>query len=325
IASQHTVYTGTGDLADMQRAKNGKIYIVEAFASALNVIDAPDMAGSACNYVQGGQSIAPKSTLWSLPEFVSSSVAPIVPVTYTVSCGNASFTSYHPSQNVFCQSSSYSLTNVLWLFGDAAASGSLNASTALNPVHHFSSNGTYSVQMISYYTCGGGTDTLKLNVTITDIPPLTVLGNTNICIGENRTYTASGADSYSWSSGATTQSVLLNPTVNSVYTVSGTSTLTGCSTSKTLTINVAECTSVEKTNKVNSLKIYPNPFNSNLTLETENSVLLQFINQLGETVIECSFDPGKHSVDLSNFNAGIYTLKYTDKTGTRGRLLVKFD
>ena len=52
-------------------------------------------------------------------------------------------------------------------------------------------------------------------------------GNT-ICKNDNVIISANGVDTYSWSNGATTNSIAVSPPTNTVYTVWGTSTLTGC-------------------------------------------------------------------------------------------------
>jgi len=52
--------------------------------------------------------------------------------------------------------------------------------------------------------------------------PLTVsaVGNQTICAGKNATLSALGSDTYTWSTGATTSSVVVTPSVTTTYTVS---------------------------------------------------------------------------------------------------------
>ncbi|MDI9339890.1 MAG: gliding motility-associated C-terminal domain-containing protein, partial [Sediminibacterium sp.] len=63
-------------------------------------------------------------------------------------------------------------------------------------------------------------------VTVNTIPILTVSSQT-ICSGGTATLTASGASTYSWSTGATTGSITVTPTVNTTYTLNGVSA-SGC-------------------------------------------------------------------------------------------------
>jgi hypothetical protein len=65
---------------------------------------------------------------------------------------------------------------------------------------------------------------------------LGIAGNNTICAGNTTTLTASGANVYVWSTGATTASVVLSPTVTTTYTVTG---IVGTCTSQTVaTIDV---------------------------------------------------------------------------------------
>lgn len=76
---------------------------------------------------------------------------------------------------------------------------------------------TYTVTSVAA-SC---TNTSVYTVSVTPIPVINVSGTT-ICPGQNGTLTATGATSYSWSTGATGNSININPTVNTTYTVIGT-------------------------------------------------------------------------------------------------------
>jgi len=49
-----------------------------------------------------------------------------------------------------------------------------------------------------------------------------------ICAGQSSTLIATGASSYTWNTGSLLPSVIVTPNANTVYSVSGTNTLTGC-------------------------------------------------------------------------------------------------
>lgn len=62
-------------------------------------------------------------------------------------------------------------------------------------------------------------------------PTLSIAASaTNICAGANATLTASGAASYTWSSGPSTSNMVVTPTVSSCYTLTGTN-IQGCTAS----------------------------------------------------------------------------------------------
>ena len=96
------------------------------------------------------------------------------------------------------------------------------------------------------YTYGGGScvsrDTMRMlvnplpNVVINPSPA-------TICLGDSVTLTASGANTYSWSPATglnvtNLATVKAKPTVSTVYTVTGTNTITGCVNTATVTVNV---------------------------------------------------------------------------------------
>src|SRR5690606_20650340 len=58
-----------------------------------------------------------------------------------------------------------------------------------------------------------------------------------ICAGGSATLTASGVPNYSWSTGATTSSIVVSPVVTTTYEVVGTSTA-NCTSTVMLTVNV---------------------------------------------------------------------------------------
>lgn len=166
IASLYT-FTATGGFG-MQLAPNGKIYISKV-SSQLSVINSPNLAGAAANYVDLGYSLSPKSSYLGICNFINNP-QPSPPFTYTASnvfgCHAAAFASpYTPTTQIGCIASGYSLNALQWNFGDPS-SGFANTSTLANPIHLFSSNGNYTVQLIYFYSCGGGTDTVRQVVSI---------------------------------------------------------------------------------------------------------------------------------------------------------------
>ena len=68
-------------------------------------------------------------------------------------------------------------------------------------------------------------DSLMINVG--ELPVVTIEGDDNLCFGESSILTANGALQYTWSNGATEQSVTVSPLVNTNFTVIGTGS-NGC-------------------------------------------------------------------------------------------------
>lgn len=90
---------------------------------------------------------------------------------------------------------------------------------------------TYSV----VGTSGSCTGSIAITVSAIPFPTLAFTGNSVICAGQTASITASGASTYSWSTGTTNSFVTLTPTVNTTYSITG---INGgvCATTQTLSI-----------------------------------------------------------------------------------------
>ena len=95
-----------------------------------------------------------------------------------------------------------------------------------------STNTTYTTTS----TLGSCTNTAVFTVSVAPIPTITVVG-TAVCPGQSAIITASGATTYTWSTGANTNVISVNPLVNTSYTVTGT-TIASCSNTSVYTVNV---------------------------------------------------------------------------------------
>lgn len=100
---------------------------------------------------------------------------------------------------------------------------------------------TYTGQDFNYWAVIAGT------------PPTVSINSPTvpICSGNSVPLSVSGANSYSWSTGATTSSILVTPSVTTTYSVVGTAT-TGCygTDVKTLTVNPTPTVNVTSSNSV---------------------------------------------------------------------------
>ncbi len=97
----------------------------------------------------------------------------------------------------------------------------------------------YQYRVIVSGQCGSTTSN-SATLTVNPLPIVTVIPSAaSICSGSPVTLTASGADTYTWSTGttpATGASVTAIPVVNTTYTVTGTITATGCTNSASVSV-----------------------------------------------------------------------------------------
>jgi len=91
------------------------------------------------------------------------------------------------------------------------STGSTNAGVTVTPA----TTTTYSVDV----TKAGCTTDTSITVTVDPIPVASISGSTTICSGIPTTLTASGGATFSWSTGATTSAITVNPATAMGYTV----------------------------------------------------------------------------------------------------------
>jgi hypothetical protein len=84
-------------------------------------------------------------------------------------------------------------------------------------------------------TSNGCPNSKIANVTVNNTPTVTV-NSTTICSGNSANLTASGASTYSWDNGATSNTISVTPISNTTYTVTGLSN--GCSSSVVSNVDV---------------------------------------------------------------------------------------
>ncbi|MBO3097921.1 Ig-like domain-containing protein [Gelidibacter pelagius] len=128
-----------------------------------------------------------------------------------------------------CAGSSATLTatggsTYLW------STGATTASISVSP----SSTTTYSVT--AYDSTGKYSHIDEVKVTVNSMPTVSVGKNITITSGESTKLTASGAQSYKWSTGETGASINVSPTSTTTYTVTG--TRNGCDAIATVKVIV---------------------------------------------------------------------------------------
>ena len=126
-----------------------------------------------------------------------------------------------------CEGETTSLTangGVSYVWNDASTNNSITVSQS----------GIYTVTATNAQGCSAPA---SATVTVNPLPNVNISGNTTICAGSSTTLTASGANSYIWSTGDSTATTTVS--AFGVYTVIGTS-LDGCSNTANATVLVSQ-------------------------------------------------------------------------------------
>ncbi|HQQ95514.1 MAG TPA: T9SS type A sorting domain-containing protein [Bacteroidia bacterium] len=323
VASQYSIGLGNIISGSLQWAIDGKIYFAISTSQSLSVINNPNLTGAAMSFSPYALSLVPKWSSLGLPNYLNRYTRP-APIAFSssISCQQVGFSvPALPSFSSGCSSTPYPPSGYLWNFGDPA-SGTANSSTSSSPTHLYTSLGTYTAQLIVYNACGN--DTLSQVLSISNTGPVpAVAGPSLICKGDRYTYSASGGNTYNWSTGATTNTVALNPTVTTVYTL--TATQNGCSVAKVFTVNVNPCLGIEAQSLGAGFSIYPNPVQDLLTVRSARACHLSVSDMQGREVLSQGLQAGENSLNTAQLAQGFYTLQFSDAGRTWWMKLVKVD
>jgi hypothetical protein len=146
-------------------------------------------------------------------------------VYYNSGCATAVLNvSVTPAPSVMFSNSLTSLCNGDSLILTASPSGGVFSGSGVTGNVFNSSVTGAGTKVVSYsYTDGNGcSNTKTMSINVLTAPSLTVSSTAGMsCPGTPLTLTATGASSFTWSTGGTTQSIIVSPTANVVYTVTG--------------------------------------------------------------------------------------------------------
>jgi gliding motility-associated-like protein len=146
-------------------------------------------------------------------------------------------------------------------------------------------------------------DTAVSNVTVNASPIISVT-NASVCIGSTATLTASGASTYTWSTGNTTASITATPTVVTNYTVSSSNGI--CTSSKIATVTIL----INHTHLLSG---------GTIGMCTGDSIKLQ-TNTTYPTYI---WNTGQTTPTIEATHAGTYIVHTIDNNGCKGTDSVK--
>lgn len=139
-------------------------------------------------------------------------------------------------------------------------------------------------------------------------PVITVAGIATVCAGNTVTFEASGADSYTWSTGQQTSIVSFTPVSSMQFTVTGTNSLS-CKASETVGVSYSLCQYLEEPDDGFQFRGYPNPASGVYELVLSEACKIQLIDQEARLLHEETFDPGLRFLTLDGYSAGVYFLR----------------
>ena len=218
-----TVYTATGSLGCWINTRTISIFALPLPTISVN-------SGTICN----GNSFTLVPT-GALSYTYPATVSPTVTTSYTViGVGSNGCLSNIATSNVtVIANPTISASSATICSGGTATLTASGANTYTWNTGSNASSITVSPASTTNYTVGGAnlagcrSNTLSLSVTIGAAPSV-VVNSSTVCSGNSATLTASGLTTYTWNTGANTNSIIVSPTVTTTYSVNG--NLLGCAT-----------------------------------------------------------------------------------------------
>jgi hypothetical protein len=181
--------------------------------------------------------------------------------------------------------------------------GSVSPSIVINPT----STSNYSV-LGSNGSCAGFA---SVTINVTPRPVVLISANTTtFCNGEVISLIASGANTYTWNTGAYTSSISVSPTISSTYTVTGNDGT--CENSSIINLSVSECTFLKQLNMDKLFEIYPNPSNGRLNISSSlviENTLIDIFSSEGMLVKSFHLNAHLTELDLTELPNGVYILR----------------
>jgi hypothetical protein len=158
----------------------------------------------------------------------------------------------------------------------------------------------------------GCTNTDNVSVVVNTVPSISLGADTTICT-YNAPLDLSVAGtyaSYSWNTGASTASIEVNQTGSYALTVTAAN---GCTDSDAILVILDPCLGVE--DLTNIINVYPNPTSGIVTMNFGKEIsngTVELIDAQGRVVLMNQVNGENHTLDISSFATGIYTVVLID-------------
>ena len=143
-----------------------------------------------------------------------------------------------------------------------------------------------------------------LDLTINPRPALRCSNDTLVHYGNPSILVASGADSYLWSTGDTTDRITIFPKEDKIYSVTGFSNL-GCRS--TAVIKVSIDYSGDGTSE-DEIVVYPNPANDKVEIYSTLIDEVEIYNPMGECIAQINAERQAVILDVSQYANGVYII-----------------
>ena len=164
-----------------------------------------------------------------------------------------------------------------------------------------------------------------LALTVADNPEVYITGESSVVLGGQLVLTAHGANSYLWNTGDTTATIVVSPTENTTYSVTG--YRGGCSGEASIQVAVG----INSPSHTEGLAVsaYPNPTDCNVTISCPVAILrIALLDIKGQVLEQHEYQTqtvpmSAIQLTMNNCSKGIYFVKVETAEGTVVKKIVK--
>lgn len=197
-----------------------------------------------------------------------------------------------------------------------------NGNTSGTVVVTPTANSTYTVTGTNTLGCPSMT---SVQIVVNPIPNLTLTtGKPAFCKGDVITLQASGANTYTWSTGATTATINYTTSTSNTISVIGNFSLTNCVATKSIQLIPSDCTGLTAIDEAKVL-LYPNPVNNILHVETSGlqQYSIKIYNAIGTLIQSCIFSQNHADINLWHLPSGLYVVDISSENSTIRTKVIK--
>ena len=170
---------------------------------------------------------------------------------------------------------------------------------------------TASYSVAGTNTLTGCTNTAITTITVNPLPSIAIMSNDSlICSGESATLTPTGGINYVWNGGANVMQIVITPTANTTYTVTGNDS-NGCSNTAMFTETVALCLGIaQPVEAENLVQVYPNPNQGEFVIHVHTAGTRVFIyNETGHLVKDLPPGNTDEAINVAALANGVYFVR----------------
>ncbi len=270
-------------------------------------------AGGASTYtwLSGGTGATVTHTV-SSPSYTA-----VVLATDTNGCSNSATATVtvHPLPFITIAGSSSVCNGVVITFTGQGAQSYTWHTASVSPFLTHTATAPGNTIMVSGTDGNGCTSSTVKTISVQAGPALSAgPSSPSICLGEALTFTSSGASTYSWSTGNTTQNFSLAPQADAHYTLTGFAD--GCSSVIVFSVAVNSCSGLSEETYKSQVEFFPNPFTTALNVyysSERSSAALRVFNGLGQEVHRQILNAGINLLNTEKLAAGVYYISVEEE------------